>query len=94
LAAALAGPLEDDVDRPIMIDAQALRFVDCAGLRALTDAAERAAVRQRALWVAHASGIVEEVLRVAGVDDLLGMPASPALFEARVRRGPPRFSAC
>jgi anti-anti-sigma factor len=59
----------------LVVDVGGLRFIDCAGVRVLVDAARLAAESSRSFHVCSAGGQVEEVLRLLGLDELLGLPA-------------------
>jgi len=72
-----------------MVDVRGLRFIDCAGVRVLVAAARSAAGRSQTFRVRDAGAQVEDVLRLLGVDELLGLPPPwPAPADARSRVAP------
>ena len=54
----------------VVIDLQAVDFLDCAALRRIERAAKASAVEGRMLRVDHASGIVRRLLDILKLDDL------------------------
>jgi anti-anti-sigma factor len=59
----------DEVSR-VVIDLQAVEFLDCAALRRIERAAAASAVEGRVLRVEHASGMVRRLLEILKLDDL------------------------
>lgn len=61
----------------VVVDLAGLRFLDCAGVRVLVRMHATARAEGCALTVRHPQPIVEQVLRILGVADLLGLPCRP-----------------
>jgi anti-anti-sigma factor len=71
LEEALAAVLAGDAVTPVVVDLSGVRFVDSSGIGALLRCRRRALAAGRAFRVAGAREFVAEVLRVAGVWELL-----------------------
>jgi|SRR5947209_2961356 len=54
----------------VVIDLQDVKFLDCAALRFIEDAAKRYAAESRKLRVEHASGVVNRLIEILKLDDL------------------------
>lgn len=66
---ALVGP-----PAAVVVDLAGLRFLDCAGVRALLQAQRAAQACGCALSVRNPQPMVEQVLRIVRVADVLGLP--------------------
>lgn len=66
--------------RRLVVDLAGVPFLDSSGVRALLLARRAAEQHGAAFMVRHPRGLVARVLRVAGVDQLLGIvePDSPS----------------
>lgn len=81
---AVAGQLCDIVNRTatgstapwIFLDLESTTLIDSSAIKEMIDAHRLAASQERVLIVRNATGVVAEVLRVAGVADALGLPRS------------------
>jgi anti-anti-sigma factor len=54
----------------VVIDLQAVGFLDCSVLRFIEDAAKQYAADSRKLLVEHASGLVNRLIEILKLDDL------------------------
>jgi anti-sigma B factor antagonist len=72
--AALARVAADHPRRPVLVDLTNATFIDSTVVGALVAARRHAAGRGTTLTVAHARGVVERVLVVAGVYAILRNP--------------------
>lgn len=86
LQAEITRLLEIGDDKRIVLDLAELRFLDCAAIRHLSQLAKLAAEHHTSLRVCNASGIVDDVLRLTGLDNILHLPPLGTALLPRNRR--------
>jgi len=70
LGRALADVLDDDIDH-VVVDSAGVAFIDAAGIRVLTDAAERARASGKRVTLRTPSPAVVRILETLDLEELL-----------------------
>lgn len=78
LGAALTEALATDGVKEVVVDLAEVPFLDSSGVRALLVGRMNAMARDAVLVVRNPHHVVDQVLRVTGVAEILGLPPDPS----------------
>src|SRR6185312_8931621 len=84
LRSAIDRAIVDPACTDIVLDLSELEFIDCAGLGVLVTASQRADGAGVVLRAVGATGLVDEVLRPTGIDEVLHLPPTGSIMSENI----------